>query len=81
MKEAIPPNTPRTAGKDIDLRMFVDSDHAGDKATRRSCTGYFIFMNTAPIMWYSKKQSTIETSVFGAEMVAMKTGIKALRGL
>ena len=32
-------------------------------------------------MWYSKKQLTIETSVFGAEMVAMKTGIDTLRGL
>jgi hypothetical protein len=29
----------------------------------------------------SKKQATIETSVFGAEFVAMKHGIKTLRGL
>ena len=36
VKKVIPPNAPRTAGKDIDLQMFVDSDHAGDKATRRS---------------------------------------------
>jgi hypothetical protein len=35
----------------------------------------------APIMWLSKKQSTIETSVFGAEFVAMKIGVEALRGL
>ena len=35
----------------------------------------------AHIMWHSKKQTTIETSVFGAEMVAMKTGIDTLRGL
>ena len=26
-------------GKEVDLFMMVDSDHAGDKATRRSCTG------------------------------------------
>ena len=35
----------------------------------------------APITWFSKKQSTIETSVFGAEFVAMKQGIETLRGL
>ena len=40
-----------------------------------------IFMNMALIVWYSKKQSTIETSVFGAEFVAMKSGMEVLRGL
>jgi hypothetical protein len=35
----------------------------------------------APVTSYSKKQATIETSVFGAEFVAMKNGMEALRGL
>jgi len=35
----------------------------------------------ALIDWISKKQTTIETSVFGAEFAAMKHGIKKLRGL
>ncbi len=35
----------------------------------------------ALIDWVSKKQATIETSVFGAEFVAMKHGIVKLRGL
>ena len=59
--------------------MWVYSDHAGDKVTRRSRTEYFIFLNTALINWLSKKQATIEGSVFGAEFVAMKTGVEALR--
>jgi hypothetical protein len=80
-QEAIPPNAPAPRGKDVDLRMFVDSDHAGDKLTRRSRTGFVIYLNMAPIIWYSKKQSTIETSVFGAEFVAMKQGMETLRGL
>lgn len=79
--EAIPPNAPDARGKEVDLRLFVDSDHAGDKRTRRSRTGYFIYLNMAPIAWFSKKQGTIETSVFGAEFVAMKVGMEALRGL
>ena len=61
--------------------MWVDSDHTGDKMTRQSRTGYFIFLNTALIDWLSKKQATIECSVFGAEFVAMKTGVEALRGI
>jgi len=81
VQEAIPPNAPEPRGKDVDLRMFVDSDHAGDKRTRRSRTGFIIFLNMAPIVWFSKKQATIETSVFGAEFVAMKQGMECLRGL
>ena len=81
VEEAIPPDMPPPLGKDIDLRMMVDSDHAGDKMTRRSRTGFLIFCNLSPIIWISKKQATIETSVFGAEFVAMKHGIETLRGL
>ena len=61
--------------------MMVDSDHAGDKSTRRSRSGYLIYVNMALIIWSSKKQATIESSVFGAEFVAMKTGMEELRGL
>ena len=38
VKDAIPPNAPDPRGKKVDLRIFVDSDHAGDKITRRSRT-------------------------------------------
>ena len=81
MTKVIPPNAPDPRGKSVDVRMWVDSDHARDKTTRQSRTGYFIFMNTALIDWLSKKQATIESSVFGAEFIAMKTGVEALRGI
>ena len=61
--------------------MFVDSDHATDETTRRYRTGYFIYVNSEFVNWLSKKQATIETSVFGAEFVAMKQGMEAVRGL
>ena len=63
---------PEPLGQEVDLRMFVDSDHAGDKKTRRSRTGFLIFCNMALINWVSKKQPTIESSVFYAEFVALK---------
>ena len=59
VKEAIPPNAPDPKGKEIDLRIFVDSDHVGDKLTRRSKTGYIIFLDNAPIAWLSKKEAAI----------------------
>jgi hypothetical protein len=68
-------------GKEVDLRLFVDSDHAGEQFTRRSRTGFVTYLNMAPIVWFSKRQPTVESSVFGAEFVAMKNGIETCRGL
>ena len=81
VKEAIPTNTPGPRVKEVDMRIFAESDHEGDKLTIRSRTGYIIFLNSAPIAWLSKKQATIETSVFGAEFVAMKIGMEKIWGL
>jgi hypothetical protein len=78
---AIPPNAPVARGKAIELRLFVDSDHAVEHFTRRSRTGFIIYLNMAPIVWLSKRQPTVESSVFGAEFVAMKNGIETTRGL
>jgi hypothetical protein len=60
---------------------MCDSDHAGCKRTCCSRTGILLYCNLALIQWISKRQPTIETSVFGTEFVAMKHGIEALRGL
>jgi hypothetical protein len=32
-KGALPPNAPEPRGKEIDLRLYVDSDHAGEEFT------------------------------------------------
>jgi len=53
-REAIPPNKPKPRGKVVTMSAFVDADHAGDRLTRRSQTGIIIFVNRAPIVWYSK---------------------------
>jgi hypothetical protein len=76
VKEVIPPNAPVARGKAIDLRLFVDSDHAGDQFTRHSRTGFVIYLNMSHIVWFSNRQPTVESSVFGAEFVAMMNGIE-----
>ena len=55
VREPIPHNVPRPKGKVVDLRLFVDSSHDDDKTTRGFCSGHFIFLNMAPIVWLSKK--------------------------
>ena len=63
------------------MRLFVDADHASDTVTRRSRSGFLCYLNCAPITWFSKKQTSVETSSFGSEFVAMKHGTEYVRGL
>jgi hypothetical protein len=81
VKEMIPSDAPTPRGKEVDFRLCVDSDHAGDQFTRRSRTGFVIYLNTAPLVWFSKRQTTVDSSVFGAEFVAMNNVIETCHGL
>ncbi len=45
--EPILPNPPKPLGKPVDIRMFVDSDHGGDKQTRQSHSGFLVYVNIA----------------------------------
>jgi hypothetical protein len=70
--EELPPHMPEARGEAVDITCFVDADHAGNLITRRSHTGILIFVQGAPIIWYSKKQNTVESSSFGSEFVALR---------
>ena len=79
--DELPHNVPEARGEEVDITAFVDADHAGNLVTRRSHTGILIFVNMAPVYWYSKRQNTVETSTFGSEFVAMKQCTEYVRGL
>jgi hypothetical protein len=65
-KEMIPSHARIPRVKEMDFRLFVYSGHVGEKFTRRSTTGFVIYLNIAPIVWFSKRQPSVESSVFGA---------------
>jgi hypothetical protein len=67
--------------KGFTMRVYVDSDHAGDTVTRRSRTGYLVYLNCVLIHWMSKKRTLIETPSFGSEFMAMKAATEYVRGL
>ena len=81
IKEAIPEDMPCPRGQSVSMHCFIDADHAGNTATRRSQTGLLLFVNHATIVWFSKQQNTIETSTFGSEFIAMKTAIEQIESL
>jgi hypothetical protein len=64
--KAIPGDMPTLRGNLMSTHCFVDASHGSDRVTRRSQTGILIFCNKAPIMWYSKRQNTVETSTLAA---------------
>ncbi|EJK56248.1 hypothetical protein THAOC_23906 [Thalassiosira oceanica] len=81
LTEELPEDMPKPLGKSMRMHVYVDSDHAGDSLTRRSRTGFVVFLNSAPIYWFSKRQTSCETSTFGSEFIAMKTACDYVKGL
>ena len=80
-EEELPGNMITPRGLGFRIIVYVDADHAGDTITRRSRTGFIVFLNKSPIYWMSKKQNSVETSSFGSEFMAMKHCCEYVRGL
>ncbi len=62
---------PEPLGCPVRLNAYVDANHENLR-TRRSHSGILIYMNQAPIIWYSKRQNTVEASSFGSEYIALR---------
>ena len=75
-KEPVPGDMPAPRGQTVSTHCFVDSDHAANTVMRCSQTGLLLFVNRAPVTWFSKRQNTVKTSTFGSEFIAMKTAVE-----
>ena len=80
-EEQMPHRMPRPRGNAVVTTAFCDASYAANKKTRRSHTGYVIFINRAPIMWKSRRQNTLETSAFSAEFISLKECIEDIEAL
>jgi hypothetical protein len=81
IEEEEPLDAPFPLGLPVNIACFVDANHAGNVITRRSHTGIILFIQNAPLIWYSKKQNTVESSTFGSELVAMRVARDIIAGL
>lgn len=72
VEEELPPKMPEPLGRAVTISCFVDANHAGNIVTRRSHSGVLIYLMNSPIIWFSKRQNTVESSSFGSEFVAAR---------
>ena len=80
-KEYIIIDEPAPRVKEVGIHCFVDASHASDKVTRISQTVIMIFVNKAPITFYSKRQNSVKTFTFGSDFTEMKQSIDLLNVL
>ena len=73
-----------SADCDLTLQGWCDSDWAACPLTRRSLTGWLVFLGQSPVSWKTKKQHTVSRSSAEAEyrsMAALTCELKWLKGL
>ena len=57
--------------EEMEITVFVNSDHAHDKVTRQSITGLIMIVGSTPLLYYSKRQGAVETSNYSTEFMEM----------
>ena len=63
----------------LNLKMYCDSDFAGDKETRISISGYIMYLCGVPISWRSKAMRQVTLSSSEAEYVSLSEAAKEVK--
>ena len=71
-QEMIPMHIPEALENYAMIKACADSNHAGNMSNMSLHSGIIIYVNNSPIIWYSKRQNTVEASSFGSEFVAIR---------
>ena len=62
-----------------ELVVYTDSDWAGDMDTRRSVTGFILFLLGVPILWKSRAQKSVSLSSSEAEYYGCSEAAKEIK--
>ena len=77
-KEIIPTDIPQLRGNHVTTVHCVDANLHHDLVTGRSVTAILHIVNGTPIDWYSKRQATVETAIYGSEFVTARIAVDQL---
>ena len=80
-KEEFPASMAEPRGLGFIMRAKLDADHASDTVSRQSRTGFLLYLKCALVYWWSQKQTSVESSSFGSEFMALKHCCEYICGL
>ena len=63
----------------MSMYCFVYANHAVETETILSQISILLFCNSAPIIWFSKSQNSVEASTFGSEFTEMKNAVEIIK--
>ena len=72
---------PEALSKYVVIKAYMDDNYAGNMENRRSHCGIIIYVNNAPIIWYSKRQNKVEASISGSEFVALSISTEMIEAM
>ena len=78
VQEILPDYMPEPLGEAVIITTSMNANMNHCLATGKSLTGCLHFVNKTPVDWYSKKQATVETAIYGSEFVAAKTATEQI---
>ena len=79
--EELPPDMPVPKMKPMSTTSIYDASHAPCLVTRRSVTGVVLMVNNMVLRCTSKRQNTVESATYGAEMVAARLAVDQVMDL
>ncbi|KAE9006178.1 hypothetical protein PF005_g12886 [Phytophthora fragariae] len=71
----------RGSSKNVAVSAFCDANWGGDLATRRSTSGVLVLMDGAPVIFKSKRQSSVALSTAETEYMALALTTQELEWL
>ena len=77
----IPRHMSEELGKYVAIKAYMDANHAGNMTNSRSHSDIILFVNNAPIIWYSKRQNIFEASSFGSDFFAIRIATEIIEAL
>ena len=66
------------ANKSWNIVCFGDSDYSGDLVSRRSISGFILYVLAVPVSWQSKAQKSVTLSSSEVEWVTLSEAAKAV---
>ena len=79
--EELPAGMPEPKGKSVRLTTYVDANLMHCLLTGRSMTGILHLLNQTPLIWFAKRQPTVETATYGSEFVAARQAVEQVMDL